>query len=247
MVSVLVTLLIHWHCTNLICYIVIASFRLFLSRFNKLWGFLCQLYVEFPALGGCILHMHFTPWSQCIWYSIVETSTERWQVWFCSQHITFMRNSGYLQDAVCIQCGNSDSESLLLRCGTCGERACHTFCMDPPAPPPWYCPGCAHGHQRFALFQSNLRCFQGWELLFGVLLWSSYCCYTTSVRSCFALNYPDATELLKIVLVHHYVLDIWLDGLFNIGLVCTFLLSSFQVTSSGCYVWASQIVSAASW
>lgn len=60
-------------------------------------------------------------------------------------------------------------------------------------------------------------------------------------------SYPDAIELLKIVLVHHYVLDIWLDGLFNIGLVCTFLLSSLQVTSSGCYVWASQIVSAASW
>jgi hypothetical protein len=52
------------------------------------------------------------------------------------------------QDHVCIQCGNSDSESLLMRCGTCGNRAIHQFCMDPPSPPPWFCPRCTHGHQR---------------------------------------------------------------------------------------------------
>ncbi|KAG0568708.1 hypothetical protein KC19_6G040100 [Ceratodon purpureus] len=51
-------------------------------------------------------------------------------------------------DHVCIQCGNSDSESLLIRCGTCANRAIHNFCMDPPAPPPWFCPGCMHGHHR---------------------------------------------------------------------------------------------------
>lgn len=51
-------------------------------------------------------------------------------------------------DAVCIHCGSGDSESLLRRCATCGDRAIHEFCLDPPGPPPWLCPGCAHGHHR---------------------------------------------------------------------------------------------------
>lgn len=51
-------------------------------------------------------------------------------------------------DAVCILCGNVDAESMLMRCGNCENRVIHTFCLDPPAPPPWYCPACTQNHHR---------------------------------------------------------------------------------------------------
>lgn len=66
-----------------------------------------------------------------------------------SMNVSTFTEVNFLQEAVCIQCGNNDAESSLMRCGTCGNRAIHTFCMDPPAPPPWFCTACTQGHQRY--------------------------------------------------------------------------------------------------
>ncbi|KAJ7549056.1 hypothetical protein O6H91_07G038300 [Diphasiastrum complanatum] len=50
------------------------------------------------------------------------------------------------QELSCILCQSRDTEELLLVCNGCGERAAHTFCLDPPWPAasgvPWFCARC---------------------------------------------------------------------------------------------------------
>ncbi|CAM6126467.1 unnamed protein product [Calypogeia fissa] len=64
---------------------------------------------------------------------------------------------------LCVSCGSRDTPELLLVCTTCRERACHTFCLDPPRPPgsSWFCSRCSQMQSRMQTREAYGRLFHG--------------------------------------------------------------------------------------
>jgi hypothetical protein len=70
-------------------------------------------------------------------------------------------NGFIIQRPTCIMCGIGDMEEMLMVCSECGARSAHSFCLDPPLPPPavntlWFCGRCSQRRRYVACTSSFL-------------------------------------------------------------------------------------------
>ncbi|KAG6545672.1 hypothetical protein Mapa_012857 [Marchantia paleacea] len=64
-------------------------------------------------------------------------------------------------EVICITCESKDSPELLISCNRCGQRSCHTFCLDPPQSPgsSWFCSRCIPMRSRYVSRESVMTRF----------------------------------------------------------------------------------------
>ncbi|BBN18810.1 hypothetical protein Mp_8g05690 [Marchantia polymorpha subsp. ruderalis] len=64
-------------------------------------------------------------------------------------------------EGMCITCESKDSPELLISCNRCGQRSCHTFCLDPPQSPgsSWFCSRCLPMRSRYVSRESVMTRF----------------------------------------------------------------------------------------